>query len=234
MDGVKLLNRVDTKFVIDRDSLFSILKEVHSDYRILEIEGVRQNAYETLYFDTPDLEFYHLHQRGKKNRYKVRKRKYIESDLSFLEIKFKNNKRRTIKKRITIADVEVKLDNVAREYIKEVSGIEIKLVAALWNQFTRITLVNQDLPERLTIDLGLSFRTNDETRKFEKLVIIEAKQEKATRNSPFLQAIKKRSIRPDRISKYCLGIALLNKDVKQNAFKEKIRKIEKLEDGLTA
>ncbi|MGK0279252.1 MAG: hypothetical protein ACI9RU_002028, partial [Litorivivens sp.] len=95
MEGTALLDRTDTKFMLDQGTLIELLKEVQGDYRILEVKGIRMNRYKTLYFDTPDLDFYHLHQNGKKNRHKVRSRKYLDSDLCFLEVKFKNNKGRT-------------------------------------------------------------------------------------------------------------------------------------------
>ena len=41
-----------------------------------------------------------MHQNKKLNRYKIRQREYLISDISFFEIKFKSNKGRTIKKRI--------------------------------------------------------------------------------------------------------------------------------------
>ena len=101
MDQVKLMDRVETKFVFNLDSLPRLLSHMETGYRILEISGTRSHCYHTVYYDTPALELYHLHQRGRLNRYKIRFRKYCDSELSFFEIKFKNNKGRTIKKRIS-------------------------------------------------------------------------------------------------------------------------------------
>jgi hypothetical protein len=71
---------------------------------------------------------------------------------------------------------------------------------------------------------------NDKTVDIPDLVIIEAKQERQNRHSVFLQALKRRLIRPESMSKYCLGIALLT-DQKSNMFKEKIRTIKSLTHG---
>jgi hypothetical protein len=45
-----------------------------------------------------------------------------------------------------------------------------------------------------------------------------------------LSALKKRLIRPESISKYCLGVALMTTE-KSNMFKEKIRRINKITNG---
>ena len=232
MDSVALLNRVDTKFITDVDQLLSILDEVKDDYRVLEIDNRRYNTYETVYFDTPELLFYHLHHRGKTNRYKFRQRKYVESDLSFMEIKFKNNKKRTIKNRIEIDGIEMEIDEESMDFVKDISSLEKELQATLVNGFTRITLVNKNHPERLTIDLGLAFQANDKKLALKKTVIIEAKQEVLDRKTAFMKALKIRRIRPTRISKYCFGMAMTNTQLKRNNFKHRINKINRIEHGI--
>lgn len=234
MDSVALLNRVDTKYLINKSTLYSILEEVQNDYRVLEIDERRYNSYETIYYDTPNLDFYTLHHRGKVNRYKFRQRSYIESELNFMEIKFKNNKKRTIKNRVMIDGLDMDLSNENIDYIQEISQLDLELEATLVNTFTRITLVGIQFQERLTIDLNLSFDANEKQLELEKTVIIEAKQKKINRKSPFLKALKKRHQRTARISKYCFGMALTNTDLKQNNFKQRIKKIKKIENGNVA
>jgi len=82
------------------------LEDLRAYYRILDINGVRQNQYDSIYFDTPDLDLYHLHHNDRKNRFKIRYRKYVDSNLSFFELKMKNNKYRTIKKRFKTKDIQ--------------------------------------------------------------------------------------------------------------------------------
>lgn len=232
MDSVALLNRVDTKFLTDVGHLLDIMKSVQADYRILEIDGRRKNTYETVYFDTQDLRFYTNHHRGKNNRYKLRQRKYVESDLAFMEVKFKNNKKRTIKNRIEIDGIEMVIDDEALEFVHETSHINTDLQPMLVNGFTRITLVNKNFPERLTIDLGLHFKANNKELQLERTVIIEAKHEDLNRKTPFMRALKERLIRPTRISKYCFGMAMTNEELKQNRFKHRINRIKRIEHGI--
>ncbi len=99
MDSVALLNRVDTKFVMTANQLLTALAMVQSNYWMLEVKGQRLNHYRTLYFD-PDFELFLDHVTGRAERYKVRSREYTDSHLSFLEVKHKTRKDRTIKDRI--------------------------------------------------------------------------------------------------------------------------------------
>ena len=84
LDKVKLLNRVDSKFIFHIRALNDILKEVSEYYHILEIDQKRIFKYESLYFDTPDFLLYRHHHNGKPNRVKVRYRKYLDSGEVFL------------------------------------------------------------------------------------------------------------------------------------------------------
>jgi hypothetical protein len=228
MDDVALMNRTDTKYLMSMRQLEEVLAEVAHHYRILDINGLRSNHYQSQYYDTPDFYFYRRHHSGKQNRLKIRKRMYVESNLTFLEVKFKSNKGRTEKDRTKLDGLTPDLSIENENYINEMSHFEEHQEPKLMNLFERITLVDQSLPERITIDVNLSFVVNDRTVDIPDLVIIEAKQERQNRHSVFLQALKKRLIRPESMSKYCLGVALLYPEMKSNNFKQKLLKIEKI------
>ena len=98
----------------------------------------------------------------------------------------------------------------------------------LWNGFRRITLVNNNEKERLTLDLGLNFDWEGKKETFDHVVIAELKQENANRESLFYSLMKKNGIRPNGMSKYCVGAISLFPDLKYNNFKEKILLIDKL------
>ena len=84
MDSVKLLNRIDTKYTFRPNNINEFLESLQSFYRILEINGNRINHYQTLYFDTPNYQLYLDHHNDRVNRYKLRFRKYIYSNLFYL------------------------------------------------------------------------------------------------------------------------------------------------------
>jgi len=91
IEEVALLRRVDTKFILQIDQLGTILEQIVDDYHILHVQNVSLQNYRTLYFDKPDFQFYFQHHNGKLNRHKIRIRKYMDSDLCYLEVKLKNN-----------------------------------------------------------------------------------------------------------------------------------------------
>lgn len=229
MDDVALLDRHDTKYIFNREELIAMLPQLQEHYRVLEVNGNRASLYHSLYFDSENLDFYSLHQRGKKNRLKIRMRKYVDSSLTFLEVKLKNNKGRTVKSRVEIDDIEETLSPANLKFIEEAAGKQDQLDAQIFNEFHRITLVHKVEQERLTLDIQLTFKNTDgETSKMNQLVVAELKQDSVNRYSPFAKLTKEMLIRPERLSKYCLGIALLVDDVKKNRIKQKLLRIAKI------
>ncbi|NVO19907.1 MAG: polyphosphate polymerase domain-containing protein [Bacteroidetes bacterium] len=229
MDKVKLLDRMDSKYMFHYSKLPEILESLKLDYRVLSIEGKKCGSYNTRYFDTPDLKLYTQHHNGKLNRNKVRFREYMDSGLHFFEIKFKSNKRRTIKKRIRQFEANQLIEGESAAFLKSVTGMEsTELQQTLQVFYNRITLVQNNLKERLTIDLALDFHTADKKQSFPQLVIAEVKQERFGK-SPFTLLMNQHSLSPISISKYCLGVASLYSNVvKINNFKPKLLHVKKL------
>ena len=226
MDSVKLMDRTDTKFTFNRSQFDAILGDILEEYRVLEIDGKRISRYKTLYYDTEKLNLYTKHHNGELNRYKIRHRSYLESNIGFLEVKFKNNKGRTIKNRIKKLEVPTSWEGDTEIFLTKMLPFEpTLLIPVIWVNYSRLTLVNKTSAERLTIDLELEFIKNKVTKNLNSLVIAEVKQEKR-KASPFLKIMRKYHIREGSISKYCLGIALTCDDIKKNNFKEKIHTLK--------
>ena len=230
MDEVKLMKRTDTKFVFPLSTLHKILPKLEQHYRVLEIKGTRLNAYRSLYFDTEDFQFYQQHHNGKTNRNKVRFREYIDSGLSFLEVKRKNNKGKTVKKRIKVDQIPTELEGSNKGFVDKLVDGGLDLKAQHWNKFTRITFVHKTKKERLTIDVNLRFEDTDSQKTdLGEMVIAEVKQAKRNLASNFIRIIKKERIHPFRISKYCMATAKLFPSLKRNNFKRKFLHLDKLQ-----
>lgn len=227
MDAVKLMNRTDTKFTFNLNLLEKILLECKNEYKILEINQIRTANYKTLYFDTFNHDLFLHHHNEKPYRYKIRIRNYTESKLFYLEIKQKI-KGRTVKNRIKLSDFEIPLSEKSKTYIAKIINEEISLQPSLWNNFTRITLVNNNQKERLTIDYNLAFDFENKHKKVDDLVIAEVKQDNRNRSSKIIEVMRKYGIRESGISKYCYGSVLLNSSLKYNNFKSKILQIQKI------
>lgn len=229
MESVKLMNRIDTKYVVSVCQLPAILNKAKADYYVQDIEGVRVAQYDTMYYDTPQLDMYIRHHDRQLVRQKIRIREYVDSDLTFLEIKRKNNKGRTKKKRIVISDALRQVEEI-KEFVGKKSWYNWdELSPKLRTVFHRITLVNKAKTERLTIDLDLRFenQVNGVREQIEGMVIIELKRD-GNQPSPMLKIMQSEHVKPLKVSKYCIGTALTNPLIKHNRFKDKIRKIRKI------
>ena len=234
MDSVKLMERVDTKYVFSATHLPKIMEGMKSEYRLLEINKVRSHRYESLYYDTEDFGLFYKHHRGMLNRWKLRFRKYVDSNgLTFFEIKYKNNKDRTIKNRVRIHEIPSAIEGEAENFLKEITPFTADMfVPKLWTICSRMTFVNKFSQERLTIDTDLSFvksnAADNFTISFPQMVIAEAKRDKTSSISQFIRLVRMTGVRESGISKYCFGVYNLFPMVKKNNFKPTVNFIHKM------
>jgi hypothetical protein len=230
MDGVALLNRVDTKYLLDARQCAALLRALAGEYRILDIDGVRLNAYQTLYFDTADFALYYRHHAGGANRFKVRSRHYLNTHRSFFEVKHKTNHGRTMKHRVETPMFVGDAASIDRAFLEAIVPAALRdLRPTLWNTFGRVTLVGTTRPERVTLDFDLDLATEQAYVALPRLVVAEVKQARADTTSPFVRCLAAARQRPASISKYCLGVALLYPQVKHNNFKPTLRAIQALQ-----
>jgi hypothetical protein len=230
MNAVRLMNRMDTKFVLREEEALDALDQLAGRYRVLELPGRRLTHYETLYFDTDHWQLFQQHHAGAGTRYKVRSRAYVESDLAFLEVKRKHRvTRRTVKNRLRTPRMVTELDNAASDFLHTYYPLDPgRLEIRLWNTFTRITLVSTVRCERLTLDFDVRFQNDQSAASLRGLTIVEVKQERLTRESDWMDAMRAQGIRPTGFSKYCVGVTLLYPQVKTNHFKPKLLLLERL------
>ncbi len=231
MDAVALMDRVDTKYVLGAWQLPALLAALAGDYCVLEVQGVRLNRYRTLYFDTPDLDLYGRHHAGRAERYKVRSRAYLDSGLSFLEVKRKTNKGRTVKERMRTETLLTRITSEAGRFVDGRVPSAPYLGPVLGNAFLRITLVGRQCAERATIDLDLRFQAGDLHLSLTGVAVVEIKQERADRTSPLVARMRALGIRPTAFSKYCIGVALLYSGVRHNRFKPVLNRVEQIMRG---
>ncbi len=228
LDQVRLMNRTDRKFCLHISQLPSVLEALNKQYSVLEINDETIFKYDNTYFDTPDNHMFLCHQNGKRNRYKIRLRNYVNSDDSFLEVKFKNNKGRTIKERIERPNFEHTFSAEESYFIKSASpycGHQIE--PKIQSNFNRFTLVNHHFTERVTVDILPGFKNQDKQIILHNLVIIEVKQSKSENPALVNRVLQAHRIQPQGFSKYCVGRSLLEDDLKKNNFKPLLLKIRK-------
>lgn len=229
MDQVKLMDRLDTKYWFNSTGLVQVLERVKNDYYILTIDNQLMMPYASTYFDTTRDALYTAHHNGKLNRYKVRRRTYLISGISYLEVKFKSNKGRTVKRRFKTEQQAMELSPIEKEFIAKETPLSVEdLQVSLDNRFQRIMLVNKNFNERCTIDLNLQYSYDEREVMLGDLVIVEIKSERGGGLSPIALALRDLRFKSAGFSKYCVGRTMTDPGVKQNAFKNKLRKINKI------
>ena len=229
LDKVKMLNRKDTKFVFNERLLPSILEDLTSSYKILEIDNNLIFNYDNNYFDTKNFLFYNQHHNENRNRYKIRYRNYSSTNSTYFEIKTKNNKDRTIKKRLISDSNQNNFNEKEKKIIESIIKIQPnKLKKSININFSRITFVDNLFSERITIDTNLKVKNENNNKIFNNLIISEIKQNKYNPKSPFIKLFRDIKILEMRFSKYCMGMIEIYPELKQNRFKPKLNRINKI------
>jgi hypothetical protein len=232
LDCVRLMNRIDTKYLLPVGRINDLIEKMKGHYRILEIDGNRVFDYNTIYFDTSDYLFFNQHVTGRAERSKVRLRYYISTGTSFLEVKRKTRKNRTIKWRMAMPYSESDLDDRSLAFLgNHLPDVSDTIRPILQNGFTRITFAGIGIPERVTIDTSLSFvSTEGKSSDHPYLAIAELKSEGIAARSLFAGIIRQLSFHPSGFSKYCLGNAILIDLPRKNILKPKLLLLNKLEN----
>lgn len=217
-----LQTRVDRKYLVPARQLVGLLSTFDEQMQVLETDGVRAFDYDSVYFDTPTLDSYHLAAFGRRRRYKIRTRSYLNSGVSFLEVKTEGSRSATVKERIPydLADRAVITADGA-SYIAETlagAGTTLRpetLAPVLETKYARITLLLPASNSRATIDLDVAWTVpGRETLVLRDQVVLETKSGSAPGGLD--RHLWLAGIRPSRISKFATGLAALNPDLPAN------------------
>jgi hypothetical protein len=233
IEDVALMDRTDIKFILSIPQLLNTLGALQQDYQMLTVNGLRLNHYRTLYFDTPAFELYRLQVNRRADRYKVRSREYTDSGLSFLEVKHKNAKGRTLKDRMATVQPVTRMSLETENWLGGVFPFDSReLEPKIWNSFTRITLVSKRFCERVTLDVDLTFYRGSKVVELKNIAVAEVKMCTSNQSSPFLQQMRDQRIRARGFSKYGVGVALLYVQVKKNSLKPDLLWLNKITGGI--
>lgn len=230
LDAVALQNRIDSKYVLHEDKIMSLFPCLLENYKVLTIDGLRSFTYENNYFDTKDLLFYKDHHNGYASRIKVRSRRYVESDLCYFEIKKKEKVNRTNKHRVRLDKIVSEINEERQDLVQSFTRKDLNdLKLILKNNFNRITLVNNDFTERVTLDFNLQFSDTTNEVNFDQIVVLEIKQSKSTQVSPLVAFLRENNTREHSFSKYIFGVISLNPEMKKNNFLPIIKNLNKIQ-----
>lgn len=230
LDSTNLLmkNRFESKFYFHLSQLNSILQGCQSRYNILKIDERLIFDYQNRYFDTKDFQLYYKHHNGKAERYKIRQRVYLNSLLSFIEVKQKTKKGITNKYRQEAESIE----NAANFLNSHINMDSKQLIPTIENKYKRITLLHKKNEEKVTIDINLNFASEKNNIAFNHIAIAEVKSENYF-GTDFSKIMKSLEIREGGMSKYCMGMIALGIPVRHNLFNQSYKQIlKKNTDGL--
>ena len=213
-ERARLLRRVDTKYVAELDALRELLGRLPDEYDVLEIDGRRRFAYDTTYFDTPDLRCFRDHVDGRRPRFKGRTRLYVDTRQCVFEVKIKRSNDEMDKRQIEHPSRwRRRLTRRAAEFLRR-SLADTGLAApdqmdtSLRTRFQRLTLAARDDADRLTCDFEVELsRGGDAIGMKPELVLVETKSE--TGESPADSVLRELGVEPVSLSKYRAGIGLL-------------------------
>jgi hypothetical protein len=236
LDGLNakaaMLERLDNKYIVPADRLLPAFERFGDLFDVLEIGGKRAFTYATDYFDDPDTQAYHDHHQGRRKRCKVRIRNYVDAGFSYLEVKLKDIRDATVKKRLKLASPTRSLCDESLAYIdachNEMYGTPLgrHLLPVIGMEYERITLVAREGGERMTIDTRLAFRAaNAERGAGPDMFVLETKS--ARGNGIADKILRAEHLHPTKnCSKYCIGMATLGLVERHNRFLPALRKLQ--------
>jgi hypothetical protein len=222
-----LQTRTDRKYVVPLTTFTHLVAELGDGWHALDIDRRRLFDYESVYFDTRALRCYHDHVQGRRHRFKVRTRTYVNSAHCVLEVKANGRREETVKSRLDY-DFERRdrLDDAGVDFVADCVGsreLASVLVPSLATVYRRATLVDLQAGTRLTCDVDL--RCIGHAAQHDVLrghVLVESK---STGSSSHADGVLRRlGVRPVSISKYCAAAAVLDPGLPANRWNRTLRR----------
>jgi hypothetical protein len=226
-----LQTRVDRKYLVTTATLAAMMDEIAGSTAALDIDGRRVFGYSSVYFDTDDLLCFREHRQGRRRRFKVRTRSYLDSGDCLLEVKAVGLRGRTVKSRTdhppaaagTLTTEGLTFVADALDHHPAVPALRPSVVT----DYHRITLLDRESGSRVTIDLGLRFTGSGDTAGSvvaapQDTVVVETKS--AARPGRADRALQRLGARPQSVSKYCVGVALLHPELPANRWHRVLRR----------
>ena len=222
-----LQTRVDTKYLLTPSQFTDLVARMGPQTRVLDIDGRRISGYESVYFDTPDLEHFKSHRQGRRLRYKVRTRRYVDSGTCMFEVKVKGVRGATVKHRIAHPRAEsAELTGDARAFLdtqlRRAYGITAPdLVPALRSGYERATFVDLEAGERMTCDVNLIFESGQRVVHGPEMIVVEVKTADGAGAADRILA--EMGVQEVSMSKYCIGTALVHPHLAANRWNRLLR-----------
>lgn len=221
-----LQTRLDRKYIVDPEVVVAAVRTLAPTLRALAIGDLRDFSYDSVYFDTPALDSYLGAATGRRRRFKVRTRSYMDSGECVLEVKTAGGRGHTVKERLPYAlDHRSELTAEARDFLHRNRidpTVSARLGQTMVTRYQRSTLLGDD-GARFTLDTGLRCTApTGSTVDLGRKVLVETKSPGAV--TALDRLLWARGIRPVAVSKYCTGLAALTPDLPANKWNTTLRR----------
>lgn len=228
----EMLDRLDRKYVVSRHRMIQLLENLLPLFDVLEIDGKREFTYVTTYFDDRRRSSYYDHHQGRRQRWKIRVRRYVDAGFCYLEMKTKEKRSMTVKRRMKLPNGLDGLDQSCMDFISQChhqsygTGLQLELSPVISMEYRRITLVAKEGGERLTIDTDILFTGNETvTGPDVEKYIVETKSAKG--NGIADRVLRSIHVQPTKhVSKYCVGMVSTQQTTRRNTFLPAMRRLE--------
>ncbi len=228
-----MLERLDNKYIVMESDLVLAVAELRKYFDILEINARRSFTYQTCYFDDTQRTSYHEHHQGRRQRCKIRVRKYADTQACFVEVKLKDKRGITVKKRLECsidqygtldADALAHVDASYRQLYGR--GFTGTLEPVLEIVYKRVSLAAKRGGERMTVDSGIAFSRPGRSHALDDgIFIVETKS--ANGNGLADRILREIHQHPTtHCSKYCIAAAALRVVDKHNNFLPVLRRVD--------
>ena len=210
--------RLDRKYLVAAAEFTRLAARLEDELEALDIDGRRSFGYESHYFDTPSLLTYREHLAGCSDRFKLRTRSYLDSGETMFDVKLEGPGGGTMKRRAShVFDDRNRITGDARRHLAAAlreagRSVPRALAVSLVIAYRRTTFVLRDGSARVTCDRDLVWTHGRETvTGLSDHVLVEVKSAGAT--SIVDRVLEELCVEPVSIGKYCVGLALLRREL---------------------
>jgi len=249
-EQASLMTRVDRKYLVPASAVHRLLQEMSADLQVLEIAGRRTFGYRSVYYDTAQLASYRAAATGRRRRFKVRRRDYLDTGAAFLEVKTRTGRGESSKVRLALAAdppppaspgpspassgdlsgeaAEFVLDQLAEAGIPVPAGALHPVLATTYDRTTLMAAPADARSDasRITVDAALAWTdpVTGASTSLAELVVVETKA--GTRPGPADRLLWALGHRPLRLSKYAVGLALLRPELAANRWHRTLGRLD--------
>jgi VTC domain len=220
--------RLDRKYLLPESVIEALLVVDPNGWKLDRVSGFASQRYETLYFDTAELQFFHSARGKHPLRSKVRLRRYLETDDRFLEVKRRNARGETTKVRTLWQGSLAAHTEFLRESLGAFPPMVEELQPVVLTAYQRVAYRLGDLG-RMTIDNSLRFGSHagashylldplslpSSEAQYAEQVIVETKSVDEG-PTPIDRILWNFGYRPQPLSKYALAIATFHPELPLN------------------